>query len=351
VLSPNISPIYDIMYSAEVLTELPSPPSDGWVDLYYEDNGCKVLSGFSYIELGRCQFDYLSYVIDYEALGIPTTDFILDCDRIYYFNTAASKCNTGERFPIPVLLSHDEDKCVDPMGYSRRFTIGGGMLMKQQCSEPVADRLLSCFSGDETATLEDGSSRKIQDLTKGDRILSMTAKGGFVFSPVIALPHRANSLLADFVEITTSMNMSVRVTPDHLIPAGQCTEVVQGFQLLRAKDVSIGLCVETTLGIDEVTSTALVRGIGLQTVITNEPFVVISSIVASPFALNHYLGDFFYSIFFRRSFFGNFMAGMTGVVSWYTDERTPSSSPTSSIVLLQQMADWLMYKSGAVAIL
>ena len=50
----------------------------------------------------------------------------------------------------------------------------------------------ACFAADELVTLENGATKTMADLTVGDRILTVNAKGEQVFSDVAYLPHGKN---------------------------------------------------------------------------------------------------------------------------------------------------------------
>ena len=80
----------------------------------------------------------------------------------------------------------------------------------------------ACFAGTETVTLESGESKFLSDVRVGDRILSSDAAGQTSFSDVVFVPHGANSDKANFAHITTAEGRDLKMTPNHVIPAGVC---------------------------------------------------------------------------------------------------------------------------------
>ena len=57
----NILPVYDVLYTAELLNAIPAIPKFGWIDRYYapgENCAGSYLMGFTYVNLHTCVFDY-----------------------------------------------------------------------------------------------------------------------------------------------------------------------------------------------------------------------------------------------------------------------------------------------------
>jgi hypothetical protein len=63
-----------------------------------------------------------------------------------------------------------------------------------------------------------------------------------------------------------------------------------------ASSVTVGDCIMTVSGMEEVSAVETVQGEGLYTVITGEEYVVVNGIIASPFAFNHMVANFYYNI-------------------------------------------------------
>ena len=124
--------------------------------------------------------------------------------------------------------------------------------------------------------------------------------GSVEISTVYAIPHAKNNLIADFSHIISS-NHDVKMTPDHLLFAGQCNTPLV---LMKAVDVETGACIRTISGEEKVLSNDIVKASGIYTIITDKEFLVVNGIVASPFSRSHMMGNYFY--FFYRAFYAIF---------------------------------------------
>jgi len=153
-----------------------------------------------------------------------------------------------------------------------------------------------CFSASETVELQDGSTKQMKDVAIGDVVLTASTKGELLYAPVIALPHGKNEIVADFVSIVAGPEYEIKLTPDHLILAGECDSDVAA-SLMKASDVTVVLCLSTKSGPVPVKSTELIRSAGLYTAVTTSDYLVVNGIVASPFAVSHTVGNAFYGIY------------------------------------------------------
>jgi len=152
-----------------------------------------------------------------------------------------------------------------------------------------------CFSGDSIIHLEGNVTKQIKDAEIGDKILSYSMhQNKFVYSPIVAIPHETNNTITQFVEIETSNGNKLKLTPDHFIPIMKSTDVA--FGLISAKEVCVGDTVITVNGRETVTSVSNIDCEGAYTVITLEEFIVVNNVVASPYAIFHFLGNVYYSI-------------------------------------------------------
>jgi len=143
----------------------------------------------------------------------------------------------------------------------------------------------------------------------GDRVLAYSsATHTTVYSDVVAVPHRKNNAEASFQHIVMECGTDIKMTADHLLPAGVCSQQQQQqrstelLPLSRAADVRVGDCVLTTLGQSRVVSNDVVATTdGIYTIVTKEALLVVNGVVASPFAVNHAVADMFYG--FHRAFY------------------------------------------------
>ena len=178
-------------------------------------------------------------------------------------------------------------------------------------------KLKACFAGSETLSLESGEVRAISDVRVGDRVLAADAAGQNSYSDVVFVPHRANSDDALFTHITTASGRDIKMTPSHIILAGPCHSSAT-LPLTYASSVSVGDCVMTVSGVDMVSTVETVRGKGLYTVVTKEEYVVVNGIIASPFAANHMLANFYYN--FHRFAYSSFPSFFSYPALHYANE-------------------------------
>jgi hypothetical protein len=139
--------------------------------------------------------------------------------------------------------------------------------------------------------MESGEIKAIEEVSVGDRVLAFSTKTQTaVFSDVIAVPHAKNSIAATFAHITTASGKDIKMTNDHLIAT--CSAA-----LVTAASLKVGNCIQTVAGDDEVVSNVQVAGKGVYTVVTKEDgLLIINGIVASPFAVNHAVGNAYYML-------------------------------------------------------
>jgi hypothetical protein len=131
-------------------------------------------------------------------------------------------------------------------------------------------------------------------------------------------PHQENNEEAKFRNIATSTGNTITLTQEHLILAGDCAAAVEkvqvteveksGLSLQQAQNVKVNQCIVGKKGIEVVISNTEKIDYGLYTIITQEEYVVINNIVASPFAVNHYVVNNFYNV--HRLFYSVFPASL-----------------------------------------
>ena len=152
----------------------------------------------------------------------------------------------------------------------------------------------ACFAGSEVVTMENGASKSIAEVQIGDRILSADVQGKTSFSDVVYIPHSANTIEATFVMLTTETGRNVKMTTNHILPAGQCGAAMT---VRRADAVSAGDCVMTVDGVEKVMDMVTMQGKGIYTVVTNKEYIVVNGIVATPFGgVNPTLANMYYNL-------------------------------------------------------
>lgn len=149
----------------------------------------------------------------------------------------------------------------------------------------------SCFSGEENVQLIDSTQKRLQDIVVGDVILTADKEFRFSYSRVIALPHKRNQKLAEFLHITADSGESLRITSDHILFYGSCDDKLA---LKQASEIVVGNCIQTVSGRSIVSDVRIGLGRGLYSVVTKNEFVVVNGIIASPFAASHGFGHLLY---------------------------------------------------------
>jgi Hint module len=166
---------------------------------------------------------------------------------------------------------------------------------KSASSGSSSSTLKACFGGSETVTLESGETKPISEVRAGDRVLAADASRQTVFSEVVFVPHGSNADKTVFTHITTTEGRDIKMTHSHILPAGSC-KLTTLLPDVYASSVTVGDCIMTVSGIEEVSAVETVRGQGLYTIVTKDEYVVVNGIIASPFAYNHMVANFYYNI-------------------------------------------------------
>ena len=130
----------------------------------------------------------------------------------------------------------------------------------------------------------------------GDHVLTINAKGEQVYSPVVYKPYGRNEHRTMFTTITTESGRDLTMTANHLLPAGACT-TTSTLPYVAAADVTVGDCVQTINGFEQVGSVGKVEGKGIYTIIAMEELIVVNGIVATPFGgVNPTLANIYYNL-------------------------------------------------------
>lgn len=156
---------------------------------------------------------------------------------------------------------------------------------------------VACFAGTELVILESGERKPLSSVEVGDRILSVNARtGSTVFSDVVYLPHGKNLHRAVFTRIATELGKELKMTADHILPAGPCHSAHLPY--VSAAQVTVGDCVSTVSGRERVVTVEQVDGEGIYTVIAMEELIVVNGIIATPFGgVNPTLANTYYNLF------------------------------------------------------
>ena len=143
--------------------------------------------------------------------------------------------------------------------------------------------------------LENGATKAMADVAVGDRILTVNGKGEQVYSDVAYLPHGKNTEKAVFTVLTTEAGRDVKMTANHVLPAGDCSAT--SLPVVAASTVVVGECVETVSGRERVVSVSMAEGEGIYTAIAMEELLVVNGIVATPYGgVNPALANVYYNL-------------------------------------------------------
>ena len=153
----------------------------------------------------------------------------------------------------------------------------------------------TCFAGSEIITMESGESKFISEVRVGDRVLAADIFGKTRFSDVIFVPHGTNTRTAVFAHITTAEGRDIKMTQNHVVPAGECGSSAT-MPLVYASAVQVGNCIMTVSGEERVVMNEKFRSQGVYTIVTNEEYVVVNGIIASSFGINHMMANMYYNI-------------------------------------------------------
>ena len=144
-------------------------------------------------------------------------------------------------------------------------------------------------------TLESGAVKAMADVRVGDRVLSVNRQGEAVYSDVVYLPHGANSHPATFAQLGTESGLDLKMTMNHILPAGACA--LPSLPLVAAASIAVGDCVQTVSGRKHVVSVGKVEARGIYTIIAIEELIVVNGIVATPFGgVNPTLANIYYNL-------------------------------------------------------
>jgi len=219
-----------------------------------------------------------------------------DCSGAASFSEDAADPTKCSSYHDDDAKSDDDDTYASDELYQTTYCTAGS---DDYTFEPLSDddAATTCFAGSEIVTLESGASKPIADIIVGDRVLAFNSQGVFVFSDVVAVPHSKNNDHVMFNEITLANGADIRMTGEHLLPVAAACGADAVFSITAAKDVATDSCVMTVGGQTAVLSNTKVLATGIYTIVTNEEYVVVNGVVASPFAASHFIGNTFYNVY------------------------------------------------------
>lgn len=132
-----------------------------------------------------------------------------------------------------------------------------------------------------------GETKKLDELEVGEKILSVDATGNTIYSEVIMFLDRDINRTREFVQIKTSGQAEIRVTPAHLLlvwqPRYQQTKYIYADQVEENDYLLVNK--KSNLEPQRVVEVSAVLARGVIAPLTREGTVVVDSIAASCYAL------------------------------------------------------------------
>ena len=317
-------------YYIETSTSLPPYPANTvYVEEYtLETCGESGVSGYLALEssaLGTCLYEAnCNIFLNCQSNDIIVTD---DGKNVTFYDSNDGSCSGGvsldgekQLLTCEYASNFATEANVDRLSYATGFNITTYYLTPPTSSSPSSSGF--CFAGSETVVMESKETKAIEDVVVGDRILTADSLGILSFASVIAVPHDKNDIVANFVKITVDGLRDIKITTEHLLPFSiSC--LASDFEITMASKVLIGGCLQTVDGLAVISSIESVQSRGIYSVVTENDYIVVNGIVASPFAVNHASASIFYNgIEMINNMFPGFLAGKSVVSDLYKSFST-----------------------------
>jgi hedgehog protein len=150
-----------------------------------------------------------------------------------------------------------------------------------------------CFPGRSLVRIENGNTKRLDEVRLGERIAALDSRGDVVYSEVIAFLDRSPSERRQFIRLTTISGRVLTLTPAHLVPVEGRSSVfaakVQPGDKILVNDVTANVGndnqVDNRLRWDSVVETKLVLEEGVFAPLTTEGTLLVDDVVASCYAL------------------------------------------------------------------
>jgi len=177
---------------------------------------------------------------------------------------------------------------------------GGNRRRKRKTLRPLEKAgALMCFPGNSLVIMADESMKPISEIRLGDRVQSCRGPS-FPTATVMFVPHAPNHEEHMFHRLTTESGRALRATELHYIPVRRSSVSSVCMQyVVRCKDVLVGDFVETLQGGWEkvVIHEKNVAGKGVYSFLTNEEFIMVDGIRASPFGYDLFSHEVYHQLF------------------------------------------------------
>ncbi|XP_011505422.1 PREDICTED: sonic hedgehog protein [Ceratosolen solmsi marchali] len=148
-----------------------------------------------------------------------------------------------------------------------------------------------CFPGASLVRTSNGVTRRLDQLTLGERIAALDESSGeLVYSEVIAFIDRAPTQKRQFIRLNTKSGHTLTLTPTHLIPiegksAVFAARVSPGDRVLIRHEIATSMRQRTSFRWDEILEVKLVFEEGVYAPLTSEGTLLVNDVVASCYAI------------------------------------------------------------------
>jgi hypothetical protein len=178
-----------------------------------------------------------------ESLGFcATPEFLVKLltDAKSQFNQSTEEILQGDPEEIVSLMQMTEKEISLPGGWGGWYK--KGLYKKPRLNSPPRSyRSYRCFPASSVVQMETGSKR-MEELSVGDRVLTVDGRGKMTYSPVYMFGHAERDTIAEYVNVQTEAGV-MKLSPLHFIPTN-------GFNYKYARDLQVG---ETVLQYAEKT--------------------------------------------------------------------------------------------------
>jgi hypothetical protein len=227
----------------------------------------------------------------------PSDDLCSECSLV----TKVPRLLVSSDYWIPDTITCNCDNSRVAGSYYKECEIGSH-------SDPCYECCSECFSASQTVEKDTGELIPISEVKVGDRILSVNSVGEKVFSDVVYVPHLFNENERLFISLTISTTpVPLLATANHFIFASPCADQSDADNvddlgwgastLVKMSEITSGMCIQTaTGGLAKVLSVGSVKEKGMYTVVTNEEYIVVNGVIASPFANSHLIPHIYYNL-------------------------------------------------------
>lgn len=144
-----------------------------------------------------------------------------------------------------------------------------------------------CFTGNSTVLTSNGNERRLDELSVGEKVLSMDKYGNAVYSEILMFLDRNEQETREFVKITTDGGATLSVTPAHLLMVWKQT--LEETKFIFAEQVEEGdfvlVNVNGSLEPRRVITVSSEMSKGVYAPLTREGTIIVNSITASCYAL------------------------------------------------------------------